>query len=309
MSDATQFVNFVKNQLGKPYLLGVAGPDGYDCSGLIFDACKQVLSADIPRVSSDQYGVGQIIDQSSLVPGDLLFFDTEWTYRKPNHVGVYIGNDSMISASSYYNDVHEESIVSGYWVDKYMGSRRIFDVSQMYSDVDLYHKHYAFITHLSSLNIVSGYPLEPGETLPKFKPEADVNRAELLKMIIEAFGIPLVTTGPITFPDVQETDWFCNYVRTALNSGIIAGYPDGTFKPAQSVIRVEALKMILEASGADISSSTTLTFSDVSVDQWYYHYVQYCFDTYLLPPITDSQFGSSQSMNRGEVAMVISKLL
>jgi peptidoglycan DL-endopeptidase CwlO len=78
---------------GLPYIWGGTGPNGFDCSGLIQWAYKQ-LGIKLPRTSSAQSQVGVPVSKSQLKPGDLVFF-----YSPVSHVGIYIGNNKIFNAS------------------------------------------------------------------------------------------------------------------------------------------------------------------------------------------------------------------
>ena len=86
------------SQVGKPYVWGAAGPDSFDCSGLVQWAYRQA-GVLMPRTAAEQFLTGQHIPLSSAAPGDLLF----WTYD-PNdptfvdHVAIYLGNGMMVVA-------------------------------------------------------------------------------------------------------------------------------------------------------------------------------------------------------------------
>jgi cell wall-associated NlpC family hydrolase len=87
-----------ESQLGKPYEWGAAGPDSYDCSGLVMWAYAQV-GVHVDHWTGYQWNEGEHIPLSSLRPGDLLFFATDTS--DPNtihHVGMYVGNATMIEA-------------------------------------------------------------------------------------------------------------------------------------------------------------------------------------------------------------------
>ena len=87
-----------ESQLGKPYEWGAAGPDSYDCSGLVMWAYAQV-GVQIDHWTGDQWNEGAHISLAELRPGDLLFFATDT--NDPNtihHVGMYVGNAQMIEA-------------------------------------------------------------------------------------------------------------------------------------------------------------------------------------------------------------------
>jgi cell wall-associated NlpC family hydrolase len=94
---AAQAIAFAQAQMGKPYVWGGEGPNGFDCSGLTMMAYKSA-GISIPRVAAAQYTIGrQINDQSQLQPGDLVFF-AHGSASSIHHVGIYIGNGNMIEA-------------------------------------------------------------------------------------------------------------------------------------------------------------------------------------------------------------------
>lgn len=95
---------------------------------------------------------------------------------------------------------------------------------------------------LKQLGIVDGYP--DGT----FGPARNINRAEFAKIVVNAkFKDELATYTPSNcFPDVKASDWFAKYVCFAKDQGIIGGYPDGTFKPANNINSMEAIKIEFE---------------------------------------------------------------
>src|SRR5205807_1430428 len=87
---ASVVIAFARAQLGKPYVMGAAGPDSYDCSGLTMAAYARV-GVSLPHSAHAQMGYGPI-SRSQLQPGDLVFFNGG------GHVGIYIGGGSVIHA-------------------------------------------------------------------------------------------------------------------------------------------------------------------------------------------------------------------
>jgi cell wall-associated NlpC family hydrolase len=81
-------------QQGKPYVWGGAGPDSYDCSGLMQYAYA-AAGISLPHSSSMQSTMGTPVAYSDLQPGDLVFF-----YTPVSHVGMYIGNGQMVHAGT-----------------------------------------------------------------------------------------------------------------------------------------------------------------------------------------------------------------
>ncbi|GAA4980372.1 C40 family peptidase [Pseudonocardia tropica] len=81
-------------QIGKPYRWGATGPSAFDCSGLVSYAFSKA-GKDLPRTSRAQAQVGTPVSKSNLKPGDLVFF-----YSPVSHVGIYIGGDQIVHAST-----------------------------------------------------------------------------------------------------------------------------------------------------------------------------------------------------------------
>lgn len=85
---------FAKAAIGKPYRYGAAGPNAFDCSGLVMSAFKKA-GVSVPRTSSAQSRVGKPVSRDQLKPGDLVFF-----YSPVSHVGIYMGNGKIVHAST-----------------------------------------------------------------------------------------------------------------------------------------------------------------------------------------------------------------
>jgi peptidoglycan DL-endopeptidase CwlO len=102
-------------RLGDPYVWGAAGPDEFDCSGLVVWAFAQVGIA-LPHFTGDLWNSGVHIPRSDLEPGDLVFF-----YPDISHVGIYIGNGLMIDAPDFGLTVRVDPV---YW-SVYDGAVRI----------------------------------------------------------------------------------------------------------------------------------------------------------------------------------------
>lgn len=91
--DATGLLAAVeKYGRGKRYVWGAAGPNTFDCSGLVMYALKHSFGIDYPHFSGAQYGKTKHISRSNAKPGDLVF----WGPGK--HVGVFAGGNKYWSA-------------------------------------------------------------------------------------------------------------------------------------------------------------------------------------------------------------------
>ncbi|WP_235997245.1 C40 family peptidase [Nocardiopsis coralli] len=108
--DVQAVLDFARDQIGKPYVWGGTGPDGYDCSGLTQAAWSQA-GVDLPRTTFDQVNAGTQISRDEVEPGDLLFF---YDAASPSHVGIYSGNGQMIHGSNPSKPL-EEVALADYW--------------------------------------------------------------------------------------------------------------------------------------------------------------------------------------------------
>ena len=91
-------VDFAYAQLGEPYVWGGAGPDSWDCSGLVMGAWA-AAGVTLPHYSVSQYYATTPIPYSALRPGDIIFFASNPS--DPNtifHEAMYIGNGQEIQA-------------------------------------------------------------------------------------------------------------------------------------------------------------------------------------------------------------------
>ncbi len=100
---------------GDPYVWGAAGPDTFDCSGLVKWAYAQV-GINLPHFTVSQWNMGEHISKSQLEPGDLVFF-----FPTIEHVGMYVGDGLMLDAPQTGQVVQIQPI---FW-DEYVGAVRI----------------------------------------------------------------------------------------------------------------------------------------------------------------------------------------
>ncbi|KOX23891.1 hypothetical protein ADL05_01900 [Nocardiopsis sp. NRRL B-16309] len=113
-------------QVGKPYVWGGTGPNGFDCSGLTQGAWA-AAGVTIPRVTTDQYQAGTRVGLDQLQPGDLLFYDTTDAGAPgpaPSHVTMYLGDGQMVNAPSTGQNVRVEPVESEFYSARFMGAIR-----------------------------------------------------------------------------------------------------------------------------------------------------------------------------------------
>jgi cell wall-associated NlpC family hydrolase len=109
-------------QLGKPYAYGAAGPDRFDCSGLVYWVYAH-LDVRLPRVARNQVRAGRPVSLSRAQPGDLLFFSLN--HRGVDHVGVYLGDGRFVHAPRRGRPVSIDRITESYWRGRLREVRRV----------------------------------------------------------------------------------------------------------------------------------------------------------------------------------------
>ena len=119
-------IDWLKQQLGKPYVWAAEGPNSYDCSGLVQAAFKR-YGVNLPRVSVDQATTGQAVSKSDIRPGDLVF--SNWGRGKNTHVGIAVSSTQIINAPKPGSTVKYQNLTSGY-LSHVTAVRRLPQVTQ-----------------------------------------------------------------------------------------------------------------------------------------------------------------------------------
>lgn len=112
--------------LGTRYRFGGNTRSGLDCSAFVQKVFRE-LDVALPRSAREQFEVGNQVPQGDLQKGDLVFFRTYASF--PSHVGIYLGNNRMIHASSRDRRVVISSLNTQYYRARYIGAKRIGKVN------------------------------------------------------------------------------------------------------------------------------------------------------------------------------------
>jgi len=145
-----------------------------------------------------------------------------------------------------------------------------------------------------------------------YRPGDLANRAEMAKLVVEAFDLPLENPDVPTFKDVPKSAWFYQYVETAAKHGIVSGYKDNTgvltgyYGPADPVTREQAMKMLV--LGAPLTTNTTggPHFTDVPQSRWSYEYVETGYNWSVVDGYPGTTlFKPDNNINRAEIAKMV----
>lgn len=118
----TALLDNIEKWWGTRYCMGGTSERCIDCSAFTQSMMQNVYSIPLPRTARDQYNASQRISYAELKQGDLVFFHT--TGRVVSHVGLYLGNNKFVHASSS-NGVTISDLTDSYWSSKYIGAGRV----------------------------------------------------------------------------------------------------------------------------------------------------------------------------------------
>lgn len=116
-------VSYAKQYLGCKYVSGGTSPKGFDCSGFTSYVYKH-FGVSLSRTSSAQASNGSAVQRSNLLAGDLVLFKGS-SGKSIGHVGIYIGGNQFIHASTPSKGVIISSLSESYYATRYVTARRI----------------------------------------------------------------------------------------------------------------------------------------------------------------------------------------
>ncbi len=112
--------------LGTRYRFGGTSRNGLDCSSFVQQVFNE-MDVSLPRTAREQFERGDIVARGDMQKGDLVFFQTYASF--PSHVGIYLGNNRMIHASSAHHRVVISSLDTPYYRARFLGAKRIPKIS------------------------------------------------------------------------------------------------------------------------------------------------------------------------------------
>ncbi len=145
------------------------------------------------------------------------------------------------------------------------------------------------IEALKNKGVVAGY--DDGT----FKPKNTINRAEFMKIVMGASVRS--TSGTHCFSDVTD-EWFAPFVCAGKDQGVVNGYPDGSFRPADPINVAEALKIVLQAFQINTPAAE-------ANEAWYKPFVDYANKNNLYLRTFDAE---DKQITREDMAELVYRL-
>lgn len=145
-----------------------------------------------------------------------------------------------------------------------------------------------------------------------FLPQNSLTRAELVQVLANYAEADLSSNAASGFSDVAAGAWYAPAVAWAKENGYISGYPDGTFKPNQTVTREDfctIMSRYLQKQGVTYSTKT-VTFADESQIAGYAkEHVAYCAGIGLVNGVGNDRFDPKAGTKRAEAATIMVRLV
>ena len=156
------------------------------------------------------------------------------------------------------------------------------------------------------LAYIIGYP-EDGSV----RPSANITRAEVatifFRLISDQHRVDVWSqTNP--FADVVLIDWFNNAISTLANDGLLMGYPDGYFRPNQSITRAEFATIVIRVMGYSHVEKPGSSFNDIS-GHWAQNHIHTAHYLGWVQGYGDGTFRPDQAITRAEVAALVNRSL
>lgn len=294
-----------KKQLGVRYLFGGTTTNGFDCSGFIGFVFQQ-QGITLPRTANEQFRVGQSVQKSQLVKGDLVFFET---YKPgPSHSGIYIGNGQFISATSSRGIAISSVNDPYYWGPRFLGARRVL-VEQpeqkalaqlppgLYHDVPESHWAFNQIRLYGEQKVISGFPNS------LFKPNNNLTRAQAAVILANVKELES-TSETTSFSDVASDYWAANPINAALEKGYFNGFEDGTFKPNSNLTR-EQVAVLLSRVFDLLEGKDAVPFNDILETDWSTSAIQKSASNGITLGFDDNNYRPKEAVTRAQFIMFL----
>lgn len=246
MARGEDIVNDARKFLGVQYVWGGTSPAGFDCSGLVqYVFGKRGIQ--LPRVTYNMINVGASVSPNKLRPGDLVYFDTDRSKKGPDHVGIYMGGGKFIHAPRPGQGVKISSLAEGYYMDRWMGGRRISGVSASAASGGGEAEEVA--PALDAHELAETY----GMSYSFFK-----SQPELWKMLNKA--VEGQWTAEKFSAQVKNSNWWKKNSETARQAQVLQKTDPATYKAQMEAARVAARQMAVK-SGAVLSDKNVETLA------------------------------------------------
>jgi hypothetical protein len=120
--------------------------------------------------------------------------------------------------------------------------------------------------------------------------------------------VPANANSTAAFGDLPASHWAANYVKSAVDMGLVTGYPDGKFKPNKQLSRAETVAIIARFDKLDTNKELSFgPFPDMTAKHWSAKYINAAKEAGILEYLKGQDFQPERQMTRAEAAEMIAK--
>jgi len=160
-----------------------------------------------------------------------------------------------------------------------------------------------------AIEILAGAGIVAGVEGVRFEPARPVTRAEFTSLLVKALSLQGKTGARNHFKDIKADDWYAGAVTAAAGAGLVRGYEDGTFRPANSITREEAAAILVRVMNLQ-TAEQKLTFQDRErVSSWARASVAAAAAHGLVRGFPDGTFRPRLTASRAECAAMVHRML
>ena len=168
-----------------------------------------------------------------------------------------------------------------------------------FSDVPTSHRFYDDVQYLMEKGVIS-------PTGSKFGVDQKITREEVAVMVSKSVGLNGKQTAT-KFKDVPSSLASSGYINSAVNAGIISGYPDGTFRPKEIVTRGQMAIFLSRAF--KLTEEANTNFNDMSSSVSSYKNVRQIVKAGITAGYPDNTFRPNETLTRGQITAFLSRAL
>ncbi|MEF2246977.1 polysaccharide lyase family 8 super-sandwich domain-containing protein [Paenibacillus sp. IITD108] len=168
-----------------------------------------------------------------------------------------------------------------------------------------------------AIALLASKQLLKGMSAASFAPEQSLSRAQLSVILVRALGLYAPSSEKAAFSDVNGEEWFAEALNIAVESGLITGYQDNSFRPHASVSREEMTVMIVralqlagyEADHSDAKKSIS-DFADASdIQPWARSSAELLVQAGIINGVKADQFMPQAELTRAQMAIILERMM
>lgn len=245
---------------------------------------------DAKTVENKKFKVTEALEGQKIVKG---------TANTDDEITVYDANGKKIS-NTYVNNAG----VFTAFLDRALINGETIKIEARDKDKNITKIEYKVtknaVEEVKAIAYIKGYP--DGT----FKPQANVTRAEAAQMFATLLngGANFGTSQATKFSDASD-DWYSKAINYVVGKGLISGYPNGTFKPNESITRAEFAQMI--SGYVKNEKTSTSDFKDVK-DHWAKDAIDKLYGNKNVNGYPDGSFKPNAKITRAEAVTILNSV-